>query len=121
VDLERCPTLDLAFIGGTLVAQTGKSDLGIRLGLVGGLTRVEASREGMHYTLVAFIAADAGALPAGTADTCAAEISENIATVSFTRCETITEVGFVRLTRDSTVPGAATVDAMEALSLVPSS
>ena len=116
VDLGACPTIDLVFTGGTIVAQSGPPDLRLHLGSTSGLTRVEASLDGKLYVVVGFVAAKASDLPVGTDESCAAQIAGGAASISLSRCNTISKATFVRLTRDEQVLGGATLDAAEALS-----
>lgn len=116
VDLAACPTVDLVFTGGTIVAQSGPPDLRLQFGSGAGLTRIEASQDGKSYVVVGFVAANAGDLPAGTKESCAAPLTGGAAAISLSRCNSIAKATFVRLSRDPDVPGAATLDAAEALS-----
>ncbi len=120
VDLGACPTVDLVFTGGTIVAQSGPPDLRLHLGSSAGLTRVEASLDGKSYVVIGFVAAKASDLPAGSKDSCAAQLSGGAASLSLSRCNSISKATFVRLTRDEQVVGGATLDAAEALSFAAS-
>jgi hypothetical protein len=122
VGLDLCPTIDLIFTGGTLVAQAPRDsgpplfDLRLHLGSSSGLTRVEASFDGKLYLVVGFIAAKASDLPAGTEASCAAALAGGTASLSLSRCNSISNATFLRLSRDDQVPGSATLDAAEAIS-----
>jgi hypothetical protein len=119
VDLGACATLDLAFTGGTITA-TKPADLALHLGgAVAGLTRVEASRDAMSYTVIGFVAPRASDLPAGASATCAASVAGQVATLSLGSCNSLAQASFLRLTRDASNPGRLLIDAAEALSFAP--
>jgi hypothetical protein len=119
VDLEACGTLDLAFTGGTITAAK-PADLALHLGAaVAGLSRVEASRDGRTYTVIGFVAARPSDLPSGITATCAASVAGQVATLSLGSCNSIAQASFLRVTRDTSIPGRSLIDAAEALSFAP--
>jgi hypothetical protein len=117
VDLRACGTLDVAFTGGELLARVGQPELAlvVQPPLGAGL-RVEASAEGEGYVIVGF----AGDGPSSTAAQCTAPLEGQQVLVDLDDCNTIANVGFVRLVyepRGGT--GSVLVDALEALSFKP--
>lgn len=125
VDLNACTTLDLVFSGGVIRA-TGVADAGpgdfeilVTLGALTGLTRVEASVDGLKYVTIGYLADSPNRLPPKTPDTCLARASGTQAWLSLSLCNSITDVGFLRLANDRTSPGAAVIDAVEAISFAP--
>jgi len=134
VNLAACGTLDLVFTGGTIlscpdqpldgVKSCPSADLRFYLGVLAGLTRVEASGDGQRYVIIGFIARKAE-LPPGTEKGCGPNWPEvdmpdtTTPTLSLGACNSLSEARFLRLSRDSGNPGALTVDAVEALTFKP--
>lgn len=114
LDLAACTTVDLAFIGGELRARLGQGDVAFHLGKVEGRTRIEVSQYGQIYELAAYINGSEGSVP----DRCLAQVVGSIATVDLGQCNVSYNIGFLRMTPDSSTSGRLTVDAVEGLSFV---
>lgn len=111
VDMARCPTLDLTWTSGTVLNQKDQPDISLHVTQVAGITRVEASQDGISYQIVGFL----GGTPAGTPLSCLAGSRTNEALIYLGRCNTITNISHLRLTRDITISGSIILDAVEAL------
>ena len=111
LDMAACPTLDLTWTGGTVLNLQSLPDISLHVARVAGITRVEASQDGVSYTIVGFL----GGSPAGTPATCMAGTRPNEALIYLGKCNTITNVHHLRITRDITIDGSVVLDAVEAL------
>lgn len=114
LDLQRCPVLDVAWTGGTVVSSTNMAHIALHVGQVSGLTRVEASDDGIDYVIVGFV----GGVPGGTSQRCLSQLSGTRVLVALDRCNTLSQATMLRLTRDSAVQGSLKLDAVEALAFV---
>ena len=111
VDMAQCPTLDLTWTSGKVLNIKDNADITLHLNRVAGITRVEASEDGSYYQIVGFI----GGTPAATPITCLSPSKGTSALIFLGKCNTMTNVSHLRLTRDATVSGSIALDAVEAI------
>jgi len=116
VDMAACATADLTWTAGHVRSETSGPDIALHMGKISGITRVEASTDGATYTVVGFI----GGTPAGTPASCVSSVSGTTAQIHLDRCNAITNVIHLRISRDTSVKGAISIDAAEALNFSPS-
>jgi hypothetical protein len=132
--LARCGTLDAVFTAGNIRSLAGRADLAIVINAteigdpddVGGSVRIEASGDGVDFTIVGFI----GSAPDPTIPTsCRAELvldGSDCATagsdptrpcflVDFADCNTVSNVSFVRISEQRAGEQSVRIDAIRAL------
>lgn len=112
VDMIRCPTLDLHFGSGWVIATRGKTDIILHLGQVDGVMRVEASPDGVSgsYTLIGFI----NGTQYNARPECNINIVNRRAELRIDSCHHIPNVRHLRLTRVDRTGSVMGVDAVEA-------
>ncbi len=120
VDMQSCPTLDLTWTSGTVLDDNDKgsglddkkADIRLHVHRVAGRTRVEASQDGITYKVVGFL----GSTPTNfSKSTCLADTSASEALIYLSKCNTITNVHHLRLTRYTKITGSVVLDAVQAI------
>lgn len=112
VALANCGTLDVVFTGGSVVTQGDGEDLIIYVGATpGGQTRVEASSDGVAFTIVGFL----NQSPPNTPERCLIAILDGHARVELDRCNQLSQANFFRLSLADSVGGNVHIDAFEAV------
>ena len=114
LNTTHCETLQLSFTTGAVVATDlgGQPELQIYLGGVAGLTRIEASQDGVLFHQVGWIGDSTLPVPGG--EQCRAQVINQRAQVHLRSCNYVPDVLVLRLIREQ---GALLVDAVEALAL----
>ena len=120
VDMNSCPTLDLTWTSGTVLDDNDKgsglddkkADIRLHIRSINGRTRVEASQDGIIYKVVGFL----GSTPTNFSKaTCLADTNASEALIYLSKCNTITNVHHLRLTRYTKMPGSVILDAVQAI------
>ena len=116
VDMTVCMALQLTFTTGLLVPVLDTPDLAIHVTGLGGVTRVQASSDGLAFSDVAFVGPHTYPL---VPDECRAETQGDRLLVYIDRCGYQADITTIRLERELGSTGGLQVDAVEALTYRP--